>query len=164
MIEVEIEDDAWTAALPEVEGLVVAAAQAALRAAAAPDAARGKAEDESLNIVVLLTDDEAVGELNGRFRHKDAATNVLSFPAVENPEGHLGDVALAFGVCAREAAEQGKQLSHHLQHLVAHGVLHLLGYDHMSDDEAEAMEGLERIVMAGLGAPDPYALGERDHD
>jgi probable rRNA maturation factor len=119
---------------------------------------------EGVSVVVLLTDDASVRELNARFRHKDAATNVLSFPAPANPERHLGDVALAYGVCAREAAEQGKPLGRHLQHLVAHGVLHLLGYDHMSDDEAEAMESLERIVMAGLGAPDPYEPGERDHD
>ena len=70
---------------------------------------------------------------------------------------------LAFGVCAREAVDQGKRLDHHLQHLVAHGVLHLLGYDHMTDDEAAEMEGLERVVMAGLGAPDPYASEQGDH-
>ena len=103
-------------------------------------------------------------ELNARFRAKDGPTNVLSFPAAANPHGHLGDVALAFGVCAREAAEQGKSLADHTQHLVAHGVLHLLGYDHMSDDEAEAMEGLERVVLAGLGVADPYEAGERDND
>jgi len=102
--------------------------------------------------------------LNARYRGKDKPTNVLSFPAAANPEGHLGDIALAYGVCAREALEQGKPLAHHLQHLVAHGVLHLLGYDHMSDDEAETMEGLERVVLAGLGAPDPYLAGGRDHD
>ena len=86
------------------------------------------------------------------------------FPAAANPEHHLGDVALAYGVCAREAGEQGKSLSAHLQHLVAHGVLHLLGYDHMTDDEAREMEGLERVVLAGLGVADPYEAGERDHD
>jgi probable rRNA maturation factor len=89
---------------------------------------------------------------------------VLSFPAPTNPERFLGDVALAIGVCEREAAEQGKPLAHHLQHLVAHGVLHLLGYDHIGDDEAEAMESLERVVLAGLGIPDPYAAGEGDHE
>ena len=98
-------------------------------------------------------------ELNRDFRKKDAPTNVLSFPAPPNPERHLGDIALAFGVCAREAAEQRKPLAHHLQHLTVHGVLHLLGYDHIGDDEAEAMEGLERAVLAGLGVPDPYAAG-----
>jgi probable rRNA maturation factor len=110
-------------------------------------------------VTLLLTDDATVRELNARFRDQDKPTNVLSFPAPHNLERFLGDVALAYGVCAREAAEQGKPLAHHLQHLVAHGVLHLLGYDHISDDEAEAMEGLERVVLAGLGVPDPYAGG-----
>jgi probable rRNA maturation factor len=115
-------------------------------------------------VTILLTDDATVRELNARFRQKDAATNVLSFPAPKNPERHLGDLALAYGVCAREAAEQGKPIAHHLMHLTVHGVLHLLGYDHMRDDEAEAMEGLERAVLAGLGVPDPYAAGEGEHD
>lgn len=156
MIEVEIEVVDWTAALPDAEALVVQAAEAAL--GAVQDAPPGG------NVVVLLTDDTTVRDLNHRFRGKDAATNVLSFPAPPNPEELLGDVALAFGVCAREAAEQSKPLSRHLQHLVAHGVLHLLGYDHMSDDEAELMEGLERVVLAGIGVPDPYQAGGRDHD
>jgi probable rRNA maturation factor len=111
-------------------------------------------------VTLLLTDDETVRELNARFRQQDKPTNVLSFPAPPNPERHLGDIALAYGVCAREADEQGKDFGHHLQHLAVHGVLHLLGYDHMGDDEAEAMEGLERAVLAGLGVPDPYAAGQ----
>ena len=154
MIELEIEDPAWTTALPDVEAAVLRAAEAAL--------AEVGAQDE--RVVLLLTDDATVQDLNARFRSKDAPTNVLSFPAPHNPERHLGDVALAFGVCSREAEEQSKPLSHHLQHLVVHGVLHLLGYDHMSDDEAEAMEGLERVVLAGLGVPDPYQADGRDHD
>ena len=153
MIDIEVEDEAWTAALPDAEALVRVAAEAAL---AKEDAAGG--------ITLLLTDDECVRELNRDFRHKDTATNVLSFPAPPNPEDHLGDVALAYGVCAREAAEQCKPLSHHLQHLTVHGVLHLLGYDHIGDDEAEVMEGLERAVLAGLGVPDPYAAGEGEHE
>jgi probable rRNA maturation factor len=154
LIDIEIEDVAWVEALPEAKALALAAADAALL----QEGADGE------GVVLLLTDDATVRDLNSRFRGKDAATNVLSFPATPNPERHLGDVALAYGVCAREAREQGKPLAHHLQHLVAHGVLHLLGYDHMSDDEAEAMEGLERVVLAGLGVPDPYQAGERDHD
>ena len=114
-------------------------------------------------VTILLTDDDSVRDLNARFRGKDYATNVLSFPAPQNPEGHLGDIALAVGVCAREAAEQGKPHVHHLQHLVAHGVLHLLGYDHETDAEAEHMEGLERVILAGLGVPDPYAAEQGDH-
>ena len=154
MIDVEVEDESWTRALPDAETLTVKAAQAVLDS----EGAVGE------GVTLLLTDDATVRDLNGRFRQKDAATNVLSFPAPPNPEKHLGDVALAYGVCAREAAEQGKPLANHLQHLVAHGVLHLLGYDHMTDAEAEAMEGLERVVLAGLGIPDPYAAAEGDHD
>ena len=147
MIDVEIEAPAWTLALPEAEALTRLAARATLDA-------EGASEE---GVTLLLTDDETVRALNARFRQRDKPTNVLSFPAPHNPERFLGDVALAYGVCAREAAEQGKPLAHHLQHLVAHGVLHLLGYDHEGDDEAEAMEGLERAVLAGLGVPDPYA-------
>lgn len=162
MIDLEIEDAAWSDALPDVEALARRTAEAALAEGPAIGAAPPPQGEQS--ITILLTDDESVRELNARFRGKDKPTNVLSFPAPPNPEGHLGDLALAFGVCAREANEQGKPLAHHFQHLVAHGVLHLLGYDHMSDDEAEAMEGLERVVLAGLGVPDPYQADERDHD
>lgn len=154
MIDVEIEDDAWSAALPKAEMFARGAGLAALDAEGAGDE----------GVTILLADNEAVRELNARFRGKDAPTNVLSFPAPKNPERHLGDIALAYGVCAREASEQGKPLEHHLMHLVVHGVLHLLGYDHMGDDEAEAMESLERSVLAGLGVPDPYSAGEGDHD
>lgn len=143
MIDIEIEDEAWTRALPDAEVLILPAATAALEA-------RG-------GVTLLLTDDETVAALNERFRGKAGPTNVLSFPAPDNPEDHLGDIALAYGVCAREAAEQGKPLAHHLQHLVAHGVLHLLGYDHLTEAEAEEMEALERRILAGLGVPDPYA-------
>lgn len=191
MIDIEVEDEAWTAALPDAEALVRAAALAALRTSPAcgrggprsgvgggdsgadgarpdrpvhPAGPRPPQTGEVCGVVVLLTDDEAVRELNRDFRHRDSSTNVLSFPAPPNPEDHLGDVALAYGVCVREAAEQGKPLSHHLQHLTVHGVLHLLGYDHIGDDEAEVMEGLERAVLAGLGVPDPYAAGEGEHE
>ena len=150
MIDIEVEDPAWTAALADAEALTRVAAQAALQLLP-------RFAGEEPAVTLLLTDDETVRDLNQRFRQQDKPTNVLSFPAPANPERFLGDVALAYGVCAREAGEQGKPLAHHLQHLVAHGVLHLLGYDHIGDDEAEAMEGLERAVLAGLGVPDPYA-------
>ena len=142
MIDIEIEDEAWSAALPNAEALALEAAEAAT--------AEG-------GLAILLTDDDTVADLNLRFRGKSGPTNVLSFPAPENREGHLGDIALAHGVCAREAAEQGKPIAHHLQHLVAHGVLHLLGYDHLTEAEAEEMEARERRILAGLGVPDPYA-------
>ena len=146
MIEVEVEAEAWTQVLPEAEALARTAAEAAL-------VDRERAGD----LVILLTDDAALRELNRGHRGKDQPTNVLSFPAHSSAAPHLGDVALAYETCAREAAEQGKSLAHHLQHLVAHGVLHLLGWDHMTEAEAEAMEGRERLILAGLGAPDPYA-------
>jgi probable rRNA maturation factor len=150
-VDIEIEDEAWTAAAEDAEALVWRAAQAVLDA---------HEDIEGQGIAILLTDDDSVQALNRDFRQKDKPTNVLSFPSPSNPEGQIGDIALAYGVCAREAAEQGKPLGHHLQHLVAHGVLHLLGYDHESDDEAEAMEALEREILAGLDVPDPYAGDE----
>lgn len=151
-VDIEIEDQAWTAAEPETEALVWRAAQAVLNA---------HEDIEGQGIVILLTDDDSVRALNRDFRQKDYATNVLSFPSPRNPEanpeGQIGDIALAFGVCAREAAEQGKPLGHHLQHLVAHGVLHLLGYDHERDDEAARMEAREIRLLRELGYDDPYA-------
>jgi len=149
LTEVELEDTAWTAALPNAEALVLEAADATL----ASEGAVGE------GVTVLLTDDTTIRDLNRRFRQRDQPTNVLSFPAPQNRERFLGDIALAYGVCAREAQEQGKPLKNHLQHLVAHGVLHLLGYDHVSDAQAEEMENLERAVLAGLGIPDPYLAG-----
>ena len=142
MIGVEIEDEAW-AALPDVEALTQAAAAAALTRPG--------------EVTILLADDAAVQDLNARFRGRDAPTNVLSFPAAPSAAPHLGDIALAYGVCAGEAAAQGKPLAHHLQHLVVHGVLHLLGSDHQDDAEAEEMEARERDILARLGVPDPYA-------
>lgn len=147
-IDVEVEDAAWATAVPDAEGQVRLAALAAFEALE-PDVAGA--------VVVLLTDDAAVAELNQQYRGKAGPTNVLSFPAPANPERHLGDIALAYGVCAREAEEQGKPLAAHLQHLVAHGVLHLVGYDHQTEAEAEDMEALERDILASLGCPDPYA-------
>lgn len=144
MIEIEVEDEAWRA-IDAVEAVVERAAQAALG-------------DVAGDVVVLLTDDAAVAEINGRFRDKDRPTNVLSFPAPDSARPHLGDLILASGVCAAEAAAQGKTLADHLTHLTVHGVLHLLGRDHEDDAEAEAMEAEERMILAALGVADPYAV------
>ncbi len=113
---------------------------------------------------VTFTDDAAIRGLNAQWRGKDKPTNVLSFPAF--PEGGetippmLGDIVLARETIEREAALDGKPFDHHLTHLVAHGLLHLLGYDHETEEEAEEMEGAERRILASLAIPDPYALSE----
>jgi probable rRNA maturation factor len=146
MIDVLIEDPAWEAAEPRAAALAEIAATAVL------EHERARAGD----IAILLAGDARLAELNAAFRGKDTPTNVLSFPAATGADA-LGDIALAYGACAREAAEQAKSLGHHLQHLTAHGVLHLLGYDHESDAEAEAMEAKERAILAELGVADPYA-------
>jgi probable rRNA maturation factor len=147
LVEVTIASQAWREAIPEAEALVRAAARAV---------------DGEGEAAVLLTDDAQVQALNTRFRGKDSATNVLSFPAGPNPIGHLGDVALAFGVCESEARDQGKPLPDHLRHLVVHGLLHLLGYDHEDEAEGDLMEALERSILGEMGVPDPYS--ETGHD
>jgi probable rRNA maturation factor len=112
-------------------------------------------------LAVLLTDDAAIRALNRDWRGKDEPTNVLSFPAKEaRPRGDaprmLGDIVIAYQTTAREAAAEGKPLLHHLAHLAVHGYLHLVGYDHAADAEADAMEGLEAAILVGLGVPNPY--------
>jgi probable rRNA maturation factor len=106
---------------------------------------------------LLLTSDARAKELNSLFRGKNKPTNVLSFPAEENGDRYLGDVAVAYGVVRREAKESGKPFADHLTHLAVHGVLHLLGHDHMKSKEAARMEGLEREILAEFGISDPYA-------
>lgn len=111
---------------------------------------------------VVFTDDAAIRALNAEWRGKDKPTNVLSFPAFPPAKGGplppmLGDIVLAAETVAREAQEENKPLENHMTHLVIHGLLHLLGYDHETDDEAEEMEAVERAALARLAIPDPYA-------
>jgi probable rRNA maturation factor len=113
-------------------------------------------------VCVALSSDEQVAELNASYRGKAAPTNVLSFPAVpmlpvDGEPPFLGDIILASETVQREAADLQLPLEHHMQHLVVHGMLHLLGYDHQTDEEAEAMESLEVRILARLGIADPYA-------
>ena len=147
VVEVEIEDEAWSRDVADVEDRVSRAVIAALG-------------DRAGSVVVLLTDDATVRDLNARFRDKDAPTNVLSFPAapmdLPGQATPRGDLVLAHGVCAREARDQSKALADHLTHLVVHGTLHLLGHDHVDDAEAEAMEAHEVTILAALGVADPY--------
>lgn len=120
-------------------------------------------------LAVMLTDDEGIRTLNQNWRGMDKATNVLSFPAIQPPSGlelddtprMLGDIAIAYETMRREADEEEKPFANHLSHLAVHGFLHLVGYDHETDEEAEEMEALERKILAQLGVPDPYADQEQ---
>lgn len=112
---------------------------------------------------VVFTDDASIKFLNAQWRDKDKATNVLSFPAFRvkagsQPGPMLGDIVIAYETVAREAADEGKPVNNHLTHLVVHGFLHLLGYDHETDVEAEEMERLEREILHALAISDPYAV------
>ena len=126
----------------------------------------------AVELSVRLTSDEEVRALNHQYRGKDKPTNVLSFPMVQpdlldtvtqnsdDGEVLLGDIVLAHGVCVAEAGERGVALDEHVTHLMVHGVLHLLGYDHGDDETAQAMESIERAALAALGLADPYLVRE----
>lgn len=144
MIEIIIEDNGWEQALPDV----VDVAERAFKAACAFEPALGA-------VALLLADDARLAELNGRFRGKNSPTNVLSFPGGDDE--FSGDVALARETCEREAAAAKVSLRDHAAHLIVHGVLHLIGYDHIKDDEAARMERREAEILATMGVADPYA-------
>ena len=126
----------------------------------------------AIEVSVRLADDEEVRGLNAQYRGKDKATNVLSFPMIQRDllesvtqnsddgEVLLGDIILAHGVCVAEAADKGISVQDHATHLLVHGTLHLLGFDHQGDPEAEAMEAIERDALADLGVADPYPVCE----
>ena len=163
-----------TAALPITEVLVVAGcwqaepdADAVIHRAIEAAAAIADADVADAELAVMLTDDAGIRTLNANWRSIDKPTNVLSFPALQ-PEGAggeddaprmLGDIAIAYETTRREADEEQKPFDHHLSHLAVHGFLHLIGYDHENDDDAEDMEALEREILSSLGIPDPYADG-----
>ena len=150
-LDIMIEAGDWDR-LEDVEALARKAAQAAL-------AVTYEADGE-FEASVMLADDAQIQELNRTWRNKDKPTNVLSFPAPEQPglggPRHLGDIALAYETLVRESEEESKELAHHFAHLIVHGVLHLLGYDHEVEAEADIMEGLEVKALATLGIADPY--------
>lgn len=152
-LETVRDSELWTA-LPDAEAIVARAVWAAF--------AEGELEARpDAELAVTLADDARVRELNTDWRGKETPTNVLSFPAYEPDETAdapmLGDVILAYETVAREAAAEGKAIGDHLAHLVVHGVLHLFGYDHVDDTEAEEMETLETAALARIGVADPYA-------
>jgi probable rRNA maturation factor len=127
-------------------------------------ALRSAGVDANCQLTVRIVDEAESARLNERYRQRSGATNVLSFPAelpaavlAQLPSRPLGDLAICAPLVAREADEQGKKRRDHWAHLVIHGVLHLLGYDHQAPVEAERMESLEVVILAGLGVDDPYA-------
>ena len=155
VIEIMIEAGGWDA-LGDIETLTRRAVETCVEMADAE-------VDEEEELSLLLCDDARIRELNRDFRGLDKPTNVLSFPAPEQVGSlALGDIAIAFETVAREAAEEGKSLADHYSHMVVHGLLHILGYDHEMDDEAEIMEALERAILGRMGIADPYASAGGD--
>jgi probable rRNA maturation factor len=163
MLEIDIEaDEEWDSST-DWSLLVRAAAEAAVAESAFPQLGEGA---RAVELSVRLTGDEDVRALNAEWRGKDKPTNVLSFPLsepeelvreqAEGPELMLGDIVLARGVCEREAAEKRIPVERHASHLLVHGTLHLLGYDHHDDDQAADMERREVRALARLGIADPY--------
>jgi probable rRNA maturation factor len=164
MLEVAVENDGEWDSRSGWADLVRNAAEAAIAESAFPQLATA---DRPIELSVRLSDDEQVRSLNAQWRGKDKPTNVLSFPQLEpdqlgdpgdGPELLLGDLILAHGVCAREADEKGISVEDHAAHLVVHGTLHLLGYDHMDDESADEMESREVRALARLGIADPYEV------
>jgi probable rRNA maturation factor len=160
MTEVLVVADCWQDE-PDAEAVID---RAVATAAEIVNAGLGEAE-----LAVMLTDDAGIRTLNLNWRGIDKPTNVLSFPALP-PTGAggpddaplmLGDIAIAYETTRKEADDEQKPFDHHLSHLAVHGFLHLIGYDHEKDDDAEAMEILEAEILAQLGIPDPYADRER---
>lgn len=151
-IDFDVQSPLWEQ-LPEAEDTV----RTAIATASGFEPAAGE-------MSVILTDDAAIQALNRDWRKIDKPTNVLSFPAstpkIAGVPALLGDVVVAYETLAREADEEEKPVLHHLAHLVVHGYLHLLGYDHETDSEADAMEGLERQILARLNIADPYRARE----
>ncbi|MEZ5896291.1 MAG: rRNA maturation RNase YbeY [Parvularculaceae bacterium] len=146
-VEVRIDAEGWR---------VVDPAALAQRCFAAVERAE---RDVKWPVSLVFTDDASVQRLNAQFRGRDNATNVLSFPPGDAPvaeHDYLGDIALAFETCAREATAKNIPLGDHAAHLIVHGVLHLIGYDHEDDDEAEEMERRESEILVTLGVADPY--------
>lgn len=163
MIETALLNQGWD---DGTDWAAIAQKAAARTLALSPYAALGAA-DVAIEVAIRLADDAEVQTLNRDYRGKDTPTNVLSFPMFDPdeiaglangpyPELLLGDIVLARETCAREAHTKGMSVQAHATHLIVHGILHLLGFDHISDADAEDMEGLERLIMADLGHDDPY--------
>jgi len=144
--DIVVESELWQAE-PHAEATV----SAAIAAAAAHSTRSGE-------VSILLADDSAVREINRQWRGLDKPTNVLSFPAADTPatRGHIGDIVIAYETLQRECETEGRLFLHHLAHLTVHGFLHLMGYDHETDAQADEMERLESRVMIAMNMPDPW--------
>src|SRR5947207_502698 len=163
MLEIAIDADEDWDSRGSLEQLVRSAAEAAIAESAFPGIATSP---RAVELSVRLTGDDEVRALNEKWRRKDKATNVLSFPLAEKADLHqacvagpellLGDIILARGICESEAADKGVAVENHAAHLVVHGTLHLLGYDHHEDGEAAEMEAREVRALARLGIANPY--------
>ena len=157
IVTISVEDSTWDR-VPGLEAL-------AERAVSAVASAELRDSPES-EVAILFTNDSEIENLNRNWRGNSRPTNVLSFPAppgLPTPEGEpkfLGDIVLASGIVAQEAADQGKDFKIHTAHLIVHGMMHLLGHDHQSDAEAERMEAKEIRILRGLGIPDPYVASK----
>jgi len=158
LVDIVVQSARWRSE-PEAEMTV----RRAIAEAAVATSIRGAAE-----LAIVLTDDTAIRALNRAWRGLDEPTNVLSFPAgkvsARDAPAPLGDIVIAYETTAHEAATEGRPFAHHLAHLAVHGFLHLLGYDHESDDDADAMEDLERTILARLDVPDPYTARHTELD
>ena len=167
-LEVLIEEAAWGAVVPDAEALCRSAAQAAW-SIGAPSLMGSSGEPTTA--CLLLASDERVRALNRDFRGRDVPTDVLSFPSfepdvlaavgAEGPPPVIGDIVIALQTTLADAVSDGRSMNDHLRHLVVHGMLHLLGYDHETDEDAAAMEALEVRILAGLGIADPYSRLDR---
>ena len=153
-VALDVDAEAWTA-VPALEHLATRAFDEAARHADRPIL-------DGAEVSVLLCDDDAIRDLNRDWRGVDKATNVLSFPTPGPLAARplLGDIAVSWNTTRREAEDEGKPVADHLTHLLVHGFLHLLGYDHESEGEGDAMERLEASILAGLGIADPYRSSE----
>jgi probable rRNA maturation factor len=158
--DITVEAGEWPAE-PDLRSLAERSLGAACAVARADEAARIGRE---LEVSLVFTDDAAMRELNRKWRGKDSPTNVLSFPQPPVPHAPIGDIVLGYETVKREAGLAGKPLDAHISHLVVHGFLHLLGYDHENPEDADRMERLEREGLSMIGIADPYAVTARADD